>query len=70
MVQYHTCLILDNAAAVQTVQFKLVSGHVSELLSLSLSMTPSGTTAELSMVLCRKLAEKVCDGLCATRTAA
>lgn len=54
----HFCL-LHKAAAVQSAQFRLVSGHVTGLLSLSLSMAPAGTTAELKKILCRILADKL-----------
>ncbi|CAE7189583.1 unnamed protein product [Symbiodinium microadriaticum] len=54
----HFCL-LHKAAAVQSAQFRLVAGHVSGLLSLSLSMAPAGTTAELKNILCRILTERL-----------
>ncbi|CAE7735354.1 unnamed protein product [Symbiodinium sp. CCMP2592] len=55
---HHFCL-LHKAAAIQSAQFKLTSGHISGILSLSLSMAPAGTTAELRKILCAILAQKL-----------
>ena len=55
----HNFCLLHKAAAVQTAQFRLVQGHVSGLLSLSLSMQASGTTAALREALSGILQDKL-----------
>ena len=55
---HHFCL-LHKAAAIQTTQFKLISGHISGLLSVALSMQASGTTALLKELLSQLLSEKL-----------
>ena len=54
---YNFCLL--KAAAVQSAQFRMVPGHVSGLLSLSLSMQASGTTSLLKDLLSKILRDKL-----------
>ena len=55
---YNFCL-LHKAAAVQSAQFRMVPGHVSGLLSVSLSMQASGTTSLLKDLLSKILRDKL-----------
>ena len=54
---YSQCL-LHKVAAIQSAQFRLVEGHVSGLLSLSLAMQASGTTVVLRDILTRILKQR------------
>lgn len=54
---YSQCL-LHKVASLQSAQFRLVGGHVSGLLSLSLCMQASGTTVVLRDILTRILSRK------------
>ncbi|CAE7236522.1 unnamed protein product [Symbiodinium sp. CCMP2456] len=58
-VKNHSFCLLHKAAAIQTTQFRLISGHISGLLSVALSMQASGTTALLKELLSQLLSDKL-----------
>ncbi len=59
-VKSHSPCLVHKAASIQAAQFKLVSGHISGMLSMGLSMQASGTTVLLKKILSDIIAEKLC----------
>ena len=55
----HSPCLLHKAASIQAAQFKLVSGHISGMLSMGLSMQAAGTTGLLKRLLGEILAERL-----------
>lgn len=55
----HSPCLLHKAAAIQATQFKLVSGHISGMLSMGLSMQAAGTSGLLKKLLADILSEKL-----------